>query len=59
MADDADMKAYCAFMDKYYPSGDKRERESLNVVAYIHDEIMSELIRRCGADLSRKSSPRM
>jgi hypothetical protein len=38
-------------MDKY--SGDKKE--SLNVVAYVHDEIMSELISRCGADLSRKN----
>jgi len=53
LANDADMKAYFAFMDKYYPSGDRNE--GLNVAAYVEGEIMSELMRRCGADLSREN----
>jgi branched-chain amino acid transport system substrate-binding protein len=53
LANDADMKGYFAFMDKYYPSGDRNE--GLNVAAYVEGEIMSELLRRCGADLSREN----
>ena len=53
LANDADMKGYFAFMDKYYPTGDKKE--GLNVAAYVEGEIMSELLRRCGADLSREN----
>jgi branched-chain amino acid transport system substrate-binding protein len=53
LANDADMKGYFAFMDKYYPSGDRKE--GLNVAAYVEGEIMSELMRRCGADLSREN----
>ena len=53
LANDAEMKAYFAFMDKYYPSGDRNE--GLNVAAYVEGEIMSELLRRCGADLSREN----
>jgi branched-chain amino acid transport system substrate-binding protein len=53
LANDADMKDYFAFMDKYYPSGDRNE--GLNVAAYVEGEIMSEFLRRCGADLSREN----
>jgi ABC-type branched-subunit amino acid transport system substrate-binding protein len=53
LANDAEMKAYFAFMDKYYPSGDRNE--GLNVAAYVEGEIMSELLRRCDADLSREN----
>jgi branched-chain amino acid transport system substrate-binding protein len=53
LANDADMKAYFAFMNKFYPSGDRNE--GLNVAAYVEGEIMSELLRRCGADLSREN----
>lgn len=53
LANGADMKGYFAFMDKYYPSGDRNE--GLNVAAYVEGEIMSELLRRCGADLSREN----
>jgi branched-chain amino acid transport system substrate-binding protein len=48
-----DMTAYFAFMDKYYPAGDKTE--GLNVAAYVEGEIMSELLRRCGNDLTREN----
>jgi branched-chain amino acid transport system substrate-binding protein len=53
LASDPDMKGYFAFMEKYYPSGDRNE--GLNVAAYVEGEIMSELLRRCGADLSREN----
>ena len=53
LANDAEMKAYFAFMDKYYPSGDRNE--GLNVAAYVEGEIMSELLRRCDAYLSREN----
>ena len=53
LANDAEMKAYFAFMEKYYPSGDRNE--GLNVAAYVEGEIMSELLRRCDADLSREN----
>jgi hypothetical protein len=46
LANDPDMKAFYAFMDKYYPTGDKKE--GLNVAAYVEGEIMTELLRRCG-----------
>lgn len=53
LANDPDMKGYFAFMGNYYPSGDRNE--GLNVAAYVEGEIMSELLRRCGVDLSREN----
>lgn len=53
LANEADVKGYFAFMDKYYPSGDRNE--GLNVAAYVEGEIMSELLRRCGSDLTREN----
>ena len=53
LANEADVKGYFAFMEKYYPSGDRNE--GLNVAAYVEGEIMSELLRRCGVDLSREN----
>jgi branched-chain amino acid transport system substrate-binding protein len=53
LANDPDMKAYVAFMEKYYPAGDKNE--GLNVAAYVEGEILSELLKRCGADLTRET----
>ena len=53
LANDPDMKGYFAFMDKYYPTGDKKE--GLNVAAYVEGEIMTELLRRCGKDLTREN----
>jgi ABC-type branched-subunit amino acid transport system substrate-binding protein len=53
LADDANVKTYVAFMEKYYPAGDRND--GLNVAAYVEGELMSELLRRCGADLSREN----
>jgi ABC-type branched-subunit amino acid transport system substrate-binding protein len=53
LANDPDMKAYFAFMEKYYAAGDKKE--GLNVAAYVEGEIMSELLKRCGTDLTREN----
>ncbi|MFO1116134.1 MAG: ABC transporter substrate-binding protein [Beijerinckiaceae bacterium] len=53
IANDADLKDYFAFMDKYYPRGDKLD--TLNVAAYVEGQIMAEVLRRCGANLTRKT----
>ena len=52
-AKDNDVKDYFAFMDKYYPAGDKLD--TLNVAAYVEGEIFAETLRRTGKNLSRKS----
>lgn len=53
VAKDKDVKDYFAFMDKFYPAGDKLD--TLNVAAYVEGEILAETLRRAGKDLSRKS----
>ncbi len=53
IADDKDLKEYFAFMDKYYPKGDKLD--TLNVAAFVEGQIMVEVLRRCGANLTRKA----
>lgn len=53
IADDRDLKDYFAFMDKYYPKGDKLD--TLNVAAYVEGQIFVETLRRCGQDLTRKN----
>jgi len=53
IAGDADLKDYLAFMDKYYAKGDKLD--TLNVAAYVEGQILIEVLRRCGKDLSRKT----
>lgn len=52
-ANDPDVAAYLSFMEKYYPTGDKQEK--LNIAAFVEGEIISELLRRVGRDLSRES----
>ncbi len=52
-ADDKDLKDYYAFMDAYYPKGDKLD--TLNVAAYVEGQFFVEALRRCGKDLSRKN----
>ena len=52
-ANDADMKGYFAFMDRYYSSGDRYD--TLNVAAYVEGHILVEVLKRCGPDLSRKT----
>lgn len=53
MANDSDVKGFFAFMDRYYPSGDRYD--TLNVAAYVEGQIFVEVLKRCGADLSRKT----
>jgi branched-chain amino acid transport system substrate-binding protein len=49
--DDAGMKRYFAFMQKYYPEGDKFS--SLNVYGYITTQLLIQVLRQCGDDLTR------
>jgi branched-chain amino acid transport system substrate-binding protein len=53
MQSDPDVQAYVRFMDKYYPGGDKLD--GLNVTAYYEGQLMVEVLKRCGPDLSRKN----
>lgn len=53
MAKDSDVKDFFAFMDRYYPSGDRYD--TLNIAAYVEGQIFVEVLKRCGADLSRKT----
>ncbi len=52
-ANDSDVKDYFAFMEKYYPAGDRYD--TLNVAAYVEGRIFVEVLRRCGVDLSRET----
>ncbi len=49
--DDPAMKKYFAFMDKYYPEGDKYS--SFNTYGYSAAGLMEYVLRRCGDDLTR------
>ncbi|WP_441252126.1 ABC transporter substrate-binding protein [Tardiphaga sp. 71_E8_N1_1] len=49
--DDAGMKRYMAFMDKYYPDGDKNS--NFNTYGYGNAQLMVEVLKRCGDDLTR------
>jgi branched-chain amino acid transport system substrate-binding protein len=49
--DDAGMKRFFAFMAKYYPEGDRNS--SFNTYGYGNAQLMVEVIRRCGDDLTR------
>jgi branched-chain amino acid transport system substrate-binding protein len=53
LQDDPDVKAYVAWMDRYYPAGDKFD--ALHVAAYVEGQLMVEILKRCGADLTRKN----
>lgn len=53
IANDADLKDYFAFMEKYYPRGDRLD--TLNVAAYVEGQITAEVLRRCGTNLTRKT----
>jgi branched-chain amino acid transport system substrate-binding protein len=50
--DDPDMKAWNAWMDKYYPDGDKSNNS--NIYAYAVAYTMTEVLKRAGDDLTRK-----
>ena len=51
--DDAGMKAYFAFMDKYYPEGDKLN--TVNTYGYSTAELLVTILRQCGDDLTREN----
>src|SRR5467141_1700448 len=49
--DDAGMKKFFAFMDKYYPEGDKTS--SFNAYGYSTTQLLIEVLKRSGDDLTR------
>jgi branched-chain amino acid transport system substrate-binding protein len=51
--DDAGMKRYFAFMEKYYPEGDKSS--SFNTYGYGTTQLLIEVLKRCGDDLTREN----
>jgi branched-chain amino acid transport system substrate-binding protein len=51
--DDPGVKAYFAFMDKYYPEGDKLN--TVNSYGYSTAELLVQILRQCGDDLTREN----
>jgi ABC-type branched-subunit amino acid transport system substrate-binding protein len=51
--DDSAMNAWSAFMDKYYPDGDKADGST--VFGYAAAETMTQVLKQCGGDLSREN----
>ena len=51
--DDPGMKAYFAFMDKYYPG--RRQDSNLNTYGYSTAELMVHVLSQCGDDLTREN----
>jgi branched-chain amino acid transport system substrate-binding protein len=51
--DDAEMKEWMSFMDKYYPEGDKSDINA--VFGYAAAATLVEVLTRCGDDLSREN----
>jgi branched-chain amino acid transport system substrate-binding protein len=49
--DDAAMKEWSAFMDKYYPDGDKTNGN--NVYAYAVSQTLVQVLKQCGDELTR------
>jgi branched-chain amino acid transport system substrate-binding protein len=49
--DDANMKKYLAFMDKYYPEGDKNSL--FNTYGYSAAQLLVYTLQKCGDDLTR------
>ena len=45
------MKDWVAFMDKYYPDGDKSD--STTVYGYVVAQLWSQVLKKCGDDLTR------
>lgn len=50
-ADDQGMKDFYAFMDKYYPAGDKSSKS--NAYAYTVAQTLVHVLKQCGDDLTR------
>ncbi len=51
--DDPGMQRYLDFMQKYYPDGDKGS--SLNVYGYITTQLLVQVLKQCGDDLTREN----
>jgi ABC-type branched-subunit amino acid transport system substrate-binding protein len=51
--DDPGMKAYFAFMDKYYPEGDKLN--TVNTYGYATAELLVKILQQCGDNLTREN----
>jgi branched-chain amino acid transport system substrate-binding protein len=51
--DDPGIKAYFAFMDKYFPDGDKLN--TLHSASYSIAELMVYVLRQCGDELTREN----
>jgi branched-chain amino acid transport system substrate-binding protein len=51
--DDPGVKAWQAFMDKYYPNGDKLDLN--NVYGYAAAQTMVQVLKQCGDDLTREN----
>jgi ABC-type branched-subunit amino acid transport system substrate-binding protein len=51
--DDPGMQAWSAFMDRYYPDGDKADSNA--VYGYASAETLAQVLRQCGDDLSREN----
>jgi branched-chain amino acid transport system substrate-binding protein len=51
--EDALIKAWSAFMDKYYPDGDKEDGYA--IFGYAAAETMVQVLTPCGDDLSREN----
>jgi branched-chain amino acid transport system substrate-binding protein len=52
-ADDPEFKEWSAFMDKYYPDGDRTN--STTVTAYAVTETLIQVLRQCGDNLTREN----
>ncbi|WP_342726328.1 ABC transporter substrate-binding protein [Bradyrhizobium sp. B097] len=50
-AEDAPIREWIAFMERYYPEGDKTN--SLNVYGYLAAQTVVQVLRNCGEDISR------
>ena len=53
MKDDAGVRAYLAWMAKYYPAGDPNS--VLNIQGYSVAQVMEAVLRACGNDLTREN----
>ena len=51
--DDAAVKKWQAFMNKYYPEGDKANAN--NVYGYVQAETMVQVLKQCGDNLTREN----
>ena len=51
--DDPGIKAWAAFMDKYFPDGDKTNNN--NVYGYAVAQTMVQVLKQCGDNLTREN----